>query len=626
MAADADLSSRIESALAASAYLIVVCSPRSAKSRWVDQEISRFREIHGGERILTVIVDGNPIEGQESCFPPALCFEHSSGSTSRREPLAADLRPGGDGRRMVRLKLVAGMLGVNLDELVRRDDQRRHRRLVMAAAASLAGMAVTGALATAAFIARNEAQRQRAHAEGLIEFMLSDLRKKLEPSGRLDLMDVVAREALTYYQAQDPRSLDAQSLGRRARALRLMGEINVQRGDLDEALSSFEQASASTHVLLDRSPGDGHIVFNHAQNVFWVGEIARQRGDLVRAESSFRQYRSLAERLTALDPANDDWRAEVAYAQSALGILLSQEDRAAEAVAAFEGTLAVAEELARRHPDDPNRQVELGQGHAWLADALQKQGRLAEARSHAEAELAIYQTLLSKDPTLRQARYSTIITLETLGRLAMIAGDPDRALADLNESAARAEALLVGERDNMELTSLTAIVQIDLGEVLLAVGRVEPARTARQRADALLAAALAHDGSVATWRNYRDRETLLEAAIAERSGQSAEALRLDRELLGKFESRKPVETNSDFFWLMERSRLQTGDDLAALGRAQDAREQWDSIVRSLSNPAETYEPRLLVVLEGADHRLGRAAEALVIAKRLEALSRRPGGG
>jgi tetratricopeptide (TPR) repeat protein len=625
MAADADLSSRIESALAASGYLIVVCSPRAAKSHWVGREISRFRAIHGGERILTVIVGGNPTDGQESCFPAALRSE-SGGSATQREPLAADLRPGGDGRRVVRLKLVAGMLGVNLDELLRRDDQRRHRRLVVVAAASLAGMAITGALATAAFIARNEAQSQRAHAEGLIEFMLSDLRKKLEPGGRLELMDVVGREALAYYQAQDPRSLDAQSLGRRARALRLMGEISVQRGNLDEALLSFEQASASTRVLLDRSPGDGKIVFNHAQNVFWVGEIARQRGDLVRAESSFRQYRLLAERLTVLDPANDDWRAEVAYAQSALGILLSQEDRAAEAVAAFDSTLTVDEELARRHPDDLNRQVELGQGHAWLADALQKQGRLAEARRHAEAELAIYQTLLTQDPTFRQAKYSIIVTLETLGRLAMFAGEPARALADLNDSAARAEALLVNERDNMDLTTLTAIVQIDLGEVLLGAGRVDSARTARQRADALLAAALAHDESVATWRNYRDRETLLEAAIAERSGQSAEALRLDQELLGRLESGKPAATNSDTFWLTERARLQTGDDLAALGRARDAREQWDSIVSSLSNSAETYEPRLLVLLEAADHRLGRAADALVIARRLEELSRPPGGG
>ena len=231
-----------------------------------------------------------------------------------------------------------------------------------------------GVMAIAAFIARNDAQRQRAHAEGLIEFMLTDLRKQLEPIGRLNLMDGAGREALKYYREQEPANLDAQSLARRARALRLMGEIRVQRGDLGDALTSFEQASITTAELLARAPGDGQLIFNHAQNVFWVGEIARQRGDTAKAERSFRRYGQMADALTSMDPHNDEWRAEVAYAQSALGILFLQEGRTAEASIAFERSLAVADDLARRHAGDLNLQLELGQGHAWLADALQKQG------------------------------------------------------------------------------------------------------------------------------------------------------------------------------------------------------------------------------------------------------------
>jgi hypothetical protein len=80
------------------------------------------------------------------------------------------------------------------------------------------------------------------------------------------------------------------------------------------------------------------------------------------------------------------------------------------------------------------------------------------------------------------------------------------------------------------------------------------------------------------------------------------------------------------FLLLERSRLQTGNDLAALGRAQEAREAWAAIVQSLPGPAENYEPSLLLVLEAADRRLGRAAESLLIARRLQDLSRQPPGG
>jgi tetratricopeptide (TPR) repeat protein len=617
LAADADIGARIEGALEQSAYLIVVCSPQAAESRWVEMEIVAFRARHGAARIFSVIVADSPTGSHLDCFPPALRYRADSTQAAQGpEPIAVDLRAGGDGRRMGRLKLVAGMLGVGLDELVRRDAQRRTRRLAAITAASLVGMAVMGALATAAFVARNEAQRQKAHAENLIEFMLTDLRKKLERGGHLELMDGVGSEALKYYGAQNPSDLDAQSLGRRARALRLMGEISVQRGNLGEALKSFEQASATTAELLARSPDDGRSIFNHAQNVFWVGEIARQRGDTAKAEVSFQQYRRLAERLTLIDPSNNDWRAEVGYAESALGILFLQAGRPADAIGPFELSLAVDDELARRIPGDPNQQLNLGQGHAWLAAALEKQGHLAQARSHRETELAIYRAMLSKDPTIRDAKSSTIVALDSLGGLKMIEGESKGAVVDFSNSAAQAEALLVNERSNMDLTSLVAITQVELGEALLQAEQVNDARIAQQRGAALLDIALGHDGSAATWRGYRDRAVLLEAAVVGRIGDRIQALRLDQDVLHRLEVQAGTESNTDPFWMLQQCRLQTGDDFAALGRVADAREAWGAIVRSLSGPLEKYEPRLLVVLAAADVRLGHPAEAAVINKHL----------
>jgi tetratricopeptide (TPR) repeat protein len=624
LAANPDLAARIANALEQSAYLIVVCSPHAANSHWVEAEIVRFRELHGEARVLSVILEGSPRGDHEACFPPALRYRPaSSNQREKLEPIAADLRPGRDGRRRARLKLLAGMLGVGLDELVRRDAQRRVRQWMAVTAASLAALVLTGALALATLFARNEALRQRAHAEGLIEFMLTDLRKQLEPSGRLDAMDGVGREALKYYEAQAPVDLDDQSLSRRARALRLMGEIRVQRGDLAEALRSFEQASATTAELLARSPADGQSVFNHAQSVFWVGEMARQRGDVAKAEASFQKYRSLAEQLVSLDPNNDDWRSEVAYAETALGTLYIQEGRTADARASFEGSLSVLDDLVRRRPGDLDRQIELGLGHAWLADALQKLGRLYEARTHNEAELKIYRGILSKSATLRQPKFSTIDVLQTLGRLEMLEGDTKSAMEKFKESADRADALLAGERENMKTVSVAAICHVALGEALLAQGQTDAARVAQQRASALLVTALSHDDTVAMWRNHRDEASMLEAKISAVKGQTAEALRLDQAVLSRLSGVAEPSANTQPFWLLQRSRLQTGDDLAALGRSQDAETQWTAVVHSLPGPLENYEPRLLEVLATAQTRLGKTAEAQAVTHRLQSLFRPP---
>ena len=119
--AAADLGQAIGDALAASRYLIVICSPDAARSPWVNREIEAFTGLGRGDRILAFIVDGEPNSGgARECFPPAL---------RQHEPLAADARPTGDGRADARLKLLAGMLGVGFDALKQRDAQRRIRRL-----------------------------------------------------------------------------------------------------------------------------------------------------------------------------------------------------------------------------------------------------------------------------------------------------------------------------------------------------------------------------------------------------------------------------------------------------------------------------------------------------------------
>jgi hypothetical protein len=133
-----DLSLTIQAALSESAALVVICSPRAAASRWVDQEIQLFQALGRGDRVLCLIVDGEPgATDATACFPPAL---------RTQEPLAADVRPGKDGREGARLKLIAGLLGVGYAELRRRELQRARRRMAFNAAA-VAGTCAAVALA-----------------------------------------------------------------------------------------------------------------------------------------------------------------------------------------------------------------------------------------------------------------------------------------------------------------------------------------------------------------------------------------------------------------------------------------------------------------------------------------------
>ena len=226
LAVSANLNKSVTDAVAESEFLIVICSPNSVASAWVNQEIIEFKRQHGESKILAIIVDGEPFGSENDrpeneCFPPALRFGLSAdGSlgTERLEPMAADIRAQAGGKRPALLKLAATLLHVNLDELVQRDVQRRNRQLTAIATGATLGMIVMSWLTFTAMQATEEAVQQRSAAEDLVEFMLSDLRQRLEPVGRLDVLDAVGEKALSYYDAQEQAGLDADSLGRRARA------------------------------------------------------------------------------------------------------------------------------------------------------------------------------------------------------------------------------------------------------------------------------------------------------------------------------------------------------------------------------------------------------------------------
>src|SRR5689334_14230556 len=61
-------------ALNASHALIVVCSPASAKSRYVNEEIRLFKSRHPERPVIPLIVGGKPDDPEFECFPPAMKF------------------------------------------------------------------------------------------------------------------------------------------------------------------------------------------------------------------------------------------------------------------------------------------------------------------------------------------------------------------------------------------------------------------------------------------------------------------------------------------------------------------------------------------------------------------------
>ena len=251
-----DLGEIVNRALADSMNLIVICSPHAVGSRWVNEEILTFKRLGREHRIFCLIIDGEP-DSEFECFPPALRYQtDADGNLTDElyEPIAADAREGKDGKTAARLKLIAGIIGVGFDELRRRELHRRHYRMAAVTTVSLSIMVLTSVLAIRATVAEREALDHREQAEGLILFMLGDLRDKLDPIGRLDVLDSVGDKALEYFESLDEDEVTTEVLTVRVRAMRQLGEVRKAQGQLDLAVDAFEGAFSDARLIVERAP------------------------------------------------------------------------------------------------------------------------------------------------------------------------------------------------------------------------------------------------------------------------------------------------------------------------------------------------------------------------------------
>ena len=174
MAAAADIASIVRGAIDTAESIIVICSPRSAQSTWVNAEINHFRHTGRAAKVFAVIIDGVPNSGDPAteCFPPAL---RAAGDPDHPdalpiEPMGLDVRR--DGKERTCARLAAGLLEVDFDDLWQRERRRaefKQRRLVISLSAiSLVFAALAGAATWLGLLARhnaNEANRQKAVAE-----------------------------------------------------------------------------------------------------------------------------------------------------------------------------------------------------------------------------------------------------------------------------------------------------------------------------------------------------------------------------------------------------------------------------------------------------------------------------
>lgn len=364
-----DLGQVIDEALASSSALIVICSPAATKSRWVNQEIRRFKQIHGSKRIYPLIVSGEPqaADPNNECFPESLferIDENGDATGDDIEPFASNIQELG-GKVDAFLRITAAILDVGFDQLKQREQKRRQVQYATVSAGALLVASITTFLAIRANIAQQEAEFRREQADDLISFMVGDLRDKLEPIGRVDVLDDVGDMAMNYF-ASLPIDMDSSIMSERAMTLRQIGEVRVAQGQFEEGLRAFNEAMEVYERLVSEGPSRPDDLFNMAQTHFWIADAHFLKLEYEEAEREIVNYRNVSKILADSHPDNSDYLLELAMAESNLGTLSYRRSEFEAAKERFEAAVNAARRIVAADPDAELYASTLSTAISWL--------------------------------------------------------------------------------------------------------------------------------------------------------------------------------------------------------------------------------------------------------------------
>lgn len=470
LSADAVLERAIADALDRSRYLVVLCSPSAVKSRYVADEIRHFQKTGKAVRIIAAIVAGEPGDEEWECFPAPLREEG--------EPIAADFRIDGGGEgftsseayrrqlmdkgvigrseiqsrvdsygnqlHLMKLKIVAGVLGVPLETLRDRDsahqlelarDRARTLRCWLAGVVSLLFLAIAGGIFSYTFYRR--AANERNQAEEILSFMTFEVRDKLEPYVPTAIRREILQTVEHYYEETGRRRSGA-AKNRLMVHFQGLGNQAVAEGDSERAFGYFQEAFDLGEELMTEEPKKVRWKLNHCVTSRKLADVAIYLGRPDLALEYLETASAQAKRMVALADTIAHRREHGAICER-LGNVKMQLGRNAEALAHYEEEIRVYEGVVKEVPDHLDHLRDLSIAHDKMGRLLEMLKRQADAAIHYQRSSELAGRLVEKEPDNVGYLRDFAQRLGAIGSIRVALGQADVGLSEME----RAKGILV---------------------------------------------------------------------------------------------------------------------------------------------------------------------------------------
>ena len=644
------LNAQTLAALERSDFLIVLCSPNAVASKYVNEEIRRFKAMGRADRVIPVIIAGEPGDPDAECFPESLRFKLASDGTlsaEREEPIAADARPGRDGKIIAKQKVVAGLLGVGLDEIMRRDEQarRRHvliRNVIVAVLIGLTTVSGTGFAWARYELARNEELLDRTlqRATGLVNeavrvsqqfgvphtvslTMLEQAEgvfRDMSELGR-ETTQLRYRKAVMLIEFARNYAILGNTQGRHSRAFeadQLLSQLVaaapenqtwqsalaiaetelanalVAEGKLPEALQEFRAALAIRKNFAATTAQQLDWQIQLAGLYRMIGVILTSQGQSAKALASYQAAIAIDQRLARQDARNIALQRDLALDHFQIGDLYRQESNLGESLREFRTSLDLRQRIVDAAPDDPNAQIDLSWSYSRVADVLGAQLNLTDALENQQKALTIRERIAALDRTNAVWQHDLMWAYSRVGDVLRLQGNLDKALDNDQDALAIATRLATADPSNNAAQRELSAQYMKIGDVQRLRSAFDAALVNYQASLALSQRVSAGDPSNSIWRCEITMRQARVGITLLRQKKTTEALRSFQDALAIMRKLSAADSANASWqeqlawieeWIGYAQHLQ-GENTEALASYRESREIFERLAQS--DPANAF--------------------------------------
>ena len=242
------------------------------------------------------------------------------------------------------------------------------------------------------------ANRARSEADGLINFMLSDLKGKLAPLGGLSLLADVAKRVSAYFQNLPKDEISLPRLLEQRSAFDTVGDVFASLGDYEDAVSSYQESLKLGEALVGVIPDNAGFQRDTLSTQVKIGDVFVRQARPREALHEYQEALQILETLLARDAKNDDFRGDLCVTYQKIGDVLGALGDSRGALENHQKSVEIARQLLT---EDPNNSVwlrDLEIGLNSIAGVFRYQGNSDQSLKYYQEAVEIAERLAAQDP------------------------------------------------------------------------------------------------------------------------------------------------------------------------------------------------------------------------------------